>query len=284
MVIQWFPGHMTKALRVIEKELKVVDVIIYVLDSRAPYSCQNPKLNSIIGNKKIVYVLNKCDLVNKQELDKWVQYFSSNDSVAVALNATASNSCKVIVGLIKKLMKDKIDSYKAKNINKIIRAMVVGVPNSGKSTLVNNLCGVARAVTGNRPGVTKGKQWVTIDNGIEVLDMPGTLWPSFEDQNIAKNLAYIGSIKDDVLDINDLAFNLLRDFKDLKRDVLCERYNIEITDEQEIIEIFDDICFARKCVLKGNEPDYDRCARMIVDDFRKGKFGKIILDDYKRYV
>ena len=284
MQIQWFPGHMTKALRVIEKELKIVDVVIYVLDSRAPYSCVNPKLNSLIGEKKIIYVLNKCDLVNIKDLDVWVKYFTTPNSLAVILNATSSNSTKVITSMIKKLMQTKIQAYRQKGINKVTRAMVVGVPNSGKSTLVNNLCGVARAITGNRPGVTKGKQWVTIDNGIEILDMPGTLWPSFEDKIVAKNLAYIGSIKDEVLDINDLAYNLIQDYRQEKSKILCDRYNIKIDDSQETIEIFDNICLARKCVLKGNEPDYDRCARMIIDDFRKGKLGKIILDDYKRIV
>ncbi len=284
MVIQWFPGHMTKALRSIEKELKVVDVVIYALDSRAPYSCQNPKLNKVIGDKKIIYVLNKSDLVDENQLKVWLKYFTTDNSVAVSLNSTVSNSGKVIVNLIKKIMQPKVDAYKAKNINKVIRAMVVGVPNSGKSTLVNNLCGKARAMTGNRPGVTKGKQWLTIESGIEVLDMPGTLWPSFDDDNVAKNLAYIGSIKDDVLDINDLAFNLIADFRQTQHKALCQRYSIEIQDQDETIDIFEKICFARKCVLKGNEPDWDRCARLIIDDFRKGKFGKIILDDYKRYV
>ena len=155
--------------------------------------------------------------------------------------------------------------------------MVVGVPNTGKSTLVNNLCGKARTKTGNKPGVTRGKQWVTIDNGIEVLDMPGTLWPSFDDKLVAQHLAYLGSIKDDVLDIENLAFDFISEFKGLKEDIFAYRYGIE-TKDKETLEIFEDICFAKKCVLKGNEPDYERCAKMIIDDFRKGRFGKIILD------
>lgn len=277
MTIQWFPGHMTKTFRLIEQDIKVVDVIIYVLDSRAPYSTVNPKLSSMSQNKPIIYVLNKADLVEDQQLNKWISHFTTDNSTAIALDSTTSNSTRVLVPIIKKLLEEKIAKAKEKNINKIIRTMVVGVPNTGKSTLVNNLCGKARTKTGNKPGVTRGKQWVTIDNGIEVLDMPGTLWPSFDDKLVAQHLAYLGSIKDDVLDIENLAFDFINEFKGLKEDIFAYRYGIE-TKDKETLEIFEDICFAKKCVLKGNEPDYERCAKMIIDDFRKGRFGKIILD------
>ena len=281
MTIQWFPGHMTKTFRLIEQDIKVVDVIIYVLDSRAPYSTVNPKLSSMSQNKPIIYVLNKADLVDEQQLNKWISHFTTNNSTAIALDSTTSNSTRVLVPIIRKLLEEKIEKAKAKNINKIIRTMVVGVPNTGKSTLVNNLCGKARTKTGNKPGVTRGKQWVTIDNGIEVLDMPGTLWPSFDDKTVAQHLAYLGSIKDDVLDIENLAFDFINEFKGGKNDIFEQRYGVE-TEGKETIEIFDEICLAKKCVLKGNEPDYERCARMIIDDFRKGRFGKIILDKYAK--
>ncbi len=281
MTIQWFPGHMTKTFRLIEQDIKVVDVIIYVLDSRAPYSTVNPKLSSMSQNKPIIYVLNKADLVDEQQLNKWIAHFTTENSTAIALDSTASNSTRVLVPIIRKLLEEKIEKAKAKNINKIIRTMVVGVPNTGKSTLVNNLCGKARTKTGNKPGVTRGKQWVTIDNGIEVLDMPGTLWPSFDDKTVAQHLAYLGSIKDDVLDIENLAFDFINEFKGGKNDIFEQRYSVQ-TEDKETIEIFDEICLAKKCVLKGNEPDYERCARMIIDDFRKGRFGKIILDKYAK--
>ena len=281
MTIQWFPGHMTKTFRLIEQDIKVVDVIIYVLDSRAPYSTVNPKLSSMSQNKPIIYVLNKADLVDEQQLNKWIAHFTTDNSLAIALDSTTSNSTRVLVPIIRKLLEEKIEKAKAKNINKIIRTMVVGVPNTGKSTLVNNLCGKARTKTGNKPGVTRGKQWVTIDNGIEVLDMPGTLWPSFDDKTVAQHLAYLGSIKDDVLDIENLAFDFINEFKGGKNDIFEQRYGVE-TEGKETIEIFDEICLAKKCVLKGNEPDYERCARMIIDDFRKGRFGKIILDKYAK--
>jgi len=281
MTIQWFPGHMTKTFRLIEQDIKVVDVIIYVLDSRAPYSTVNPKLSSMSQNKPIIYVLNKADLVEEQELNKWISHFTTDNTTAIALDSTTSNSTRVLVPIIRKLLEEKIEKAKAKNINKIIRTMVVGVPNTGKSTLVNNLCGKARTKTGNKPGVTRGKQWVTIDNGIEVLDMPGTLWPSFDDKTVAQHLAYLGSIKDDVLDIENLAFDFINEFKGGKNDIFEQRYGV-VTEDKETIEIFDEICLVKKCVLKGNEPDYERCARMIIDDFRKGRFGKIILDKYAK--
>lgn len=281
MAIQWFPGHMTKTFRLIEQDIKVVDVIIYVLDSRAPYSTVNPKLSSMSQNKPIIYVLNKADLVEEQQLNKWLAHFTTESSTAIALDSTTSNSTRVLVPIIRKLLEEKIEKAKAKNINKIIRTMVVGVPNTGKSTLVNNLCGKARTKTGNKPGVTRGKQWVTIDNGIEVLDMPGTLWPSFDDKVVAQHLAYLGSIKDDVLDIENLAFDFINEFRAGKNDIFEQRYGVE-TENKETIEIFDEICVVKKCVLKGNEPDYERCARMIIDDFRKGRFGKIILDKYAK--
>ncbi len=281
MTIQWYPGHMTKTFRLIEQDLKIVDVIIYVLDSRAPYSSVNPKLSSMTQNKPIIYVLNKADLVQEQELKKWLAHFTTDNSLAIALDSTMTNSTRALVPLIKKLLEEKIAKAKAKNINKIIRTMVVGVPNTGKSTLVNNLCGKARTKTGNKPGVTRGKQWVTIDNGIEVLDMPGTLWPSFEDKTIAQHLAYLGSIKDDVLNIEELAFDFIAEFRKGEGDIFEQRYGV-VTTGKETIEIFDEICEAKKCMLKGNEPDYERCARMIIDDFRKGRFGKIILDEYAK--
>lgn len=281
MTIQWFPGHMTKTFRLIEQDIKVVDVIIYVLDSRAPYSTVNPKLSSMSQNKPIIYVLNKADLVEEKELDKWLKHFTTDNSTAIALDSTTSNSTRVLVPIIRKLLEEKIAKAKAKNINKIIRTMVVGVPNTGKSTLVNNLCGKARTKTGNKPGVTRGKQWVTIDSGIEVLDMPGTLWPSFDDKVVAQHLAYLGSIKDDVLDIENLAFDFINEFRAGKDDIFEQRYGVT-TEDKETIEIFDEICVVKKCVLKGNEPDYARCSRMIIDDFRKGRFGKIILDKYAK--
>lgn len=276
--IQWFPGHMTKALREMEKEIKNVDLIFYCLDARAPLSCLNPKLSNLAKNKKIIYVLNKSDLVDERNLDKFKKMLTKDNSIAISINSVESNSTKILYDKAKLLLKDKFEQNKAKGLSYSIKAMVVGVPNVGKSTLINNFCKKAKTTTGNKPGVTKGKQWVAVDDCLVLLDTPGTLWPSFENEKTAKNLAYIGSIKDNVLDITDLAFYFIKDLVKINKKALEDRYEITINQNQEIIEIFDDICLKRKCLLKQGELDYDRCATLILDDFRKGRLGKIVLD------
>ena len=278
MPIQWFPGHMTKALREMEKEIKNVDLIFYCLDARAPISCLNPKLSKLAFNKKIIYVLTKADMVQEQVLEKFKSKLNSSNSIAVSINSTQTNSSKILYNKARTLLKDKKEQLESKGLNYSIKAMVVGVPNVGKSTLINNFCKKAKTITGNKPGVTKGKQWVTVDEGLILLDTPGTLWPSFDDDKLARNLAYIGSIKDDVLDITDLAFCFIKDIVSLDKSILEKRYDIKIEEDEETLQIFDEICISKKCLLKQGELDYDRCARMIIDEFRKGKLGKIVLD------
>jgi len=278
MGIQWFPGHMTKALREMEKEIKNVDLIFYCLDSRAPISCLNPKLSQIAKDKKIIYVLTKADLVEQSKLAKFKSQLNSNNSIAVYINSVQSNTSKILYEKALDLLSDKIEAKKQKGLNFIIRAMVVGIPNVGKSTLINNFCRKAKTITGDKPGVTKGKQWVTVNENFILLDTPGTLWPSFEIDKIARNLAYIGSIKDNVIDLNDLAFYFIKDVRSLNKKLLEDRYSIKIEEDEEILETFDNICKSKKCLLRNNELDYDRCAMMIIDDFRKGRIGKIILD------
>lgn len=279
MLIQWYPGHMTKAFRLMEKEIKIVDVILYVLDSRAPFSCVNPKFESLIGDKPIIYVFNKVDMADSVKVDEWVKYFSKDGKYkCIILDSTASGSGKKIESTIRLVLKDKIEKYKLKNINTTLRAMVIGVPNCGKSTLINNLCGKAKTVTGNKPGVTKGKQWVKIASGIELLDMPGTLWPSFDNVNVAKHLAYIGSIREEVLDIPELAMEFIKDIRKLDKSILENRFGIVIEDDDENLEVLEKICTARKFLVRGGDYDYDRGCATIISDFKTGRMGKITLE------
>ena len=282
MIIQWFPGHMTKAFRLMEKEIKLVDTIIYVLDSRAPFSCVNPKFPSLIGDKPIIYVFNKSDIADKTKLDAWINgYFKRENTRCIVLDSTTSGTGKKVENAIIDVCQPKIEKFKLKGIKPTIRAMVIGVPNCGKSTLINNLCGKAKTVTGNKPGVTKGKQWVRIASGIELLDMPGTLWPAFDNTHVAKHLAYIGSIREEVLDIPELALDFIGDIRRIDKSILEKRYSVEIQEDQSNLEVLEKICVARKYMLRGGEYDYERCCSAVISDFKQGKLGKITLDDYK---
>lgn len=276
--INWFPGHMTKALREMEKELKNIDLIFYCLDARAPLSCINPKLTELAKNKKIIYVLTKADMVEKNDLEKFKKTLTTQSSTAISLNSLDTNSTKILYEKAKEILKEKIEQKKQKGLSFCINAMVVGVPNAGKSTLINNLCKKAKTLTGNKAGVTRGKQWVMVDDGLNLLDTPGTLYPNLNSPKIARNLAYIGSIKSEVLDTTDLAFSFIKDIVGLNKKYLEDRYSIEILPTDTPLEIFDKICLSRKCLLKNAELDYDRCAILILDDFRKNRLGKIILD------
>lgn len=278
MKINWFPGHMKSALDTMAKELKNVDLIVYVLDSRAPFSCLNPSFDKISSKRPVIYVLSKCDLSNEERTNYWYQYFNQKEnSVCVKINSTVSGSAKVIKTLMKTMLSKKADWNKRKGLNIPFRAMVIGVPNSGKSTLINNLASKGKTITGDKPGVTRGKQWVVIDDNINLLDTPGTLWPDIDNEVVGTRLAYIGSIKNEILDIATLGLEFVGYIKKLDAKLLENRYNI-VTENKSNLAIFEDICKKRGFISKGNEIDYERGAIGILDDFRKGRLGKITLD------
>ncbi len=278
-MINWFPGHMNKTLKQMQQDSKICDCFIYILDARCPLSCINPEFVRVIGNKPIIFVLNKSDLVEKKDIEKFIQYFSSQGQTCVSLNATTSGSGKIIINAIKTVFKDRLEKNKEKNVKFIIRAMILGIPNSGKSTIVNNLCGKARAVTGNRAGVTRNKQWVKLDSNIEVMDTPGVLLPNFDNEENAYNLAITGAIKDEILYQPDVAIQLIKKLNSLNKiNIINTKYGVDIDINTQEIEILKFIGKKRGCIIKGGEIDVDRSAKMLITDFRSGKLGKICLE------
>ena len=275
--INWFPGHMKKALDMMKNELKNVDLIIYVLDARAPMTCLNPKFKTICNNRPVIYILNKCDMTDEKITKKWADYLSRDGSEVVLMDSRKSTSSNIIKVKMKQLLAGKIEANLKRGIKIPMRAMVIGVPNCGKSTLINNCVGKYKVVTGDKAGVTRGKQWVKVDDYIDMLDTPGTLYPNLEDSMIANKLAFIGSVKDEVVDMAELGFSLL-DFL-LKYFTLNieERYGISAENKQTI-EVMEEICYKRGITPKGRDIDYEKTGRAIVDDFRKGRLGNITLD------
>ena len=275
--IQWFPGHMTKALRMMEDSVKQVDCIIYVLDARAIESCMNPKFDKIINNKPVLFIVNKQDLVEKQDLQSWQKYFAKNNMDFVIADSISGRQKDIIIDKLKELNKRIIEKYANKGAIKSVRAMVVGVPNTGKSTLINSLCKQKRAITGNRPGVTRGKQWVSLADGVDLLDTPGTLAPAYEDQQRAVHLAFIGSIKDDVVALDDLTIELIKYFRENNPQIFMERYKLDSFSDDNV-EVLDMIAKNRGFLLNKNNYDYDRVYKAVLNDFRSQKLGKIMLD------
>ncbi len=267
--IQWFPGHMTKAIRMMEKEVPLADGIIYVLDARCPASSFNPVLKKIAGNKPVLYVLNKCDLADER-VDAMLKIIPHS----VKVNAANANSRRDITGAINALVAEKREKNLAKGYSKIFRFLVIGVPNTGKSTIINLLAGSKRTVTGNKAGVTRGKQWIRLD-GFELLDTPGTMPPACENQSHALHLAYVGSINDDILDLDDVALELLKELSEKYPSRLKERYDVS---DGTPLEMLEGVCKKRGFLLRGGDYDYERGERAVIDDFRKGKLGRITLD------
>lgn len=293
--IQWFPGHMTKAMRMMQQNLSLVDGIIFVLDARCPAASFNPKLKKLANNKPVLYVLNKGDLADGRA-DALLNIIRKKGAEAVKINAVNFNSKRDITGAIEKLVAEKRARALEKGYNKTFRFMVAGVPNTGKSTLINLLAGSRRAETGDKAGVTRGKQWIRCES-FELLDTPGTMPPAFENQHLAAHLAFVGSINDDILDLDDIVLLLLAELREKYPERLKERYGIECgmpidlsgssSNCAEIkesgygdtpLEMLDAVCEKRGFKLRGGDYDYERAIRAVIDDFRKGKLGKITLD------
>lgn len=278
MFIHWFPGHMKKAFNTMRQELKLVDSVIYVLDARAPLASINPYFDELIERKPVLYVLNKADLVPRDDILKWQRKFEEEEKICIVADSVQKGSSKLLIDKLKEINLNTVKRYRLRGINKTIRAMVIGVPNCGKSTLINSLIGSKKALTANRPGVTRGKQWVVIDDYLELMDTPGTLYPDFNNQQKALLLAFIGSIRDDILDINELALEMINFLKENYPTKLIAKYNLDNGVDRDNHIIMYEIARKRGYIIKGGEIDEQRTARAIILDFRKQAFGKIILE------
>lgn len=265
---------MTAAIRMMENNIKLVDGVLIILDARVPRASFNYKLENLFVNKKVLYVLNKADLADKVMLNKTLSELKKEGKTAVAVSATDKKTVDFLYSEIFSLLSEKLKRNREKGVVKPLRVMVAGIPNTGKSTIINSICGGKKAITGDKAGVTRGKQWVRIKD-LEFLDTPGTMPPAFSNQTYAKHLAYVGSMNDDNIDFEDLCFELLSELKEKYPQLLKERYGIE---SEEGVKMMDAICLKRGFIGRGNSPDYARCAAAVIDDFRKGRIGKVVLD------
>lgn len=277
MNLQWYPGHMTKAKRQMQEDLKLIDLIIELVDARIPLSSRNPDIDELGKNKARLILLNKSDLADERYNEQWSAYFQKKGFYVVKVNAKSGAGLKSIQGVIQEACKAKIERDRRRGIkNRPIRAMVVGIPNVGKSTFINSYAGKACAKTGNKPGVTKGKQWIRLNKTLELLDTPGILWPKFEDQEVGKRLAFIGSIKDEILNLEELSLELLDYIRTNYPGLLNTRYGIE--EEDTPVSLLEAVADKRKCLIRGQEIDYAKAAGIVMEEFRNGKIGRITLE------
>ena len=288
MNINWYPGHMLKTKKQMIEDLKLIDVVIEILDARIPVSSQNPDIQNITKNKKKIVLLNKSDLADEKHTQKWISYFKQKGIIAIPTDSNAGKGIKEILRQVQKLMEEEQAKAAARGRTKRnIRIMIIGIPNVGKSSLINRLVNKKTAEVGNRPGVTKQKQWVRIGQNIELLDTPGVLWPKFEDEKVALNLAYVGSIKDEVIPKTDVAYQLLNFLYKIYKEEIILKY--KLTDEEQnsiitkdekydILVLMDIIARKRGAIVSGGEIDYEKVANIILNDFRTGKIGRITLE------
>ena len=277
MHYQWYPGHMSKAKRQMQEDIKLIDVVIELVDARIPYSSKNPDIDTLAKGKDRVILLNKADLADERATTAFKKYYESKGFHVCTVNSKGGNGVKNVMNTVRTACREKIEKDRARGIiGRPIRAMIVGIPNVGKSTFINSFAGKACAKTGNKPGVTKGKQWIRLNKELELLDTPGILWPKFDDQAVGLRLALIGSMNDEVLNINELCIELITYVREQFPGMLKVRYGIEETGTAD--EILMKIAEARKCIKKGNDLDYDKAAALVLDEFRSGTLGKITLE------
>lgn len=277
MNYQWYPGHMTKARRMMQEDIKLIDLVIELVDARVPMSSRNPDIDELGKNKSRIILLNKSDLADEKCNVLWAAYFKNKGFFVQEINARTGVGIKNIQPLVQEACREKIERDRKRGIiNRPVRAMVAGIPNVGKSTFINSFAGKACAKTGNRPGVTKGKQWIRLNKNLELLDTPGILWPRFEDQKIGEKLAMIGSINDEILHVDELAAATITYLQKEYPALLQERY--QINTNEDAYKTLEKICISRRCFQKGEMPDINRGSAMIMDDFRSGKIGRITLE------
>ena len=277
MNINWYPGHMKKTTDGIKEHLNQVDIVCELLDSRIPISSRNPQLNDIIGDKEKIIILNKEDMSDPLESRKWIEYFEKNNQVAITYNSLLDKGAKKIYSYSKNILKNKFEKNLDKGISsKEIKMMVVGIPNVGKSAFINNLSGKKKTNVGNKPGVTRQKQWIRTNTDLVLLDTPGVLWPKIESKESALNLAYTGAIKDENLDIENVSYKFIEKINEIDPNIFIDRYNIEET--FSTIECMDRIARKTGSIMRGNEIDYNKVSRKILDDFRKVRLGRITLE------
>lgn len=276
--LQWYPGHMAKTRRLIEENLKFIDVVVEILDARIPFSGRNPNFDDMLRNKPRLIILNKYDLADDRLSAKWIQSYQSQGISVIPVSGQTGMGLNKIAPAARSLIQEKIDREKEKGVNRATKIMMVGIPNVGKSTIINRLAGKASAKTGDRPGVTRGKQWIRLKDGLELLDTPGILPPKFEDQAVARNLAYTGAIKDEIMNTELLVYGLLEYLRDFYPTELCARYKLENIADLQGYEILEYIGKKRGFVISGGEIDTERAANIVLDEFRSCKIGKITLE------
>ena len=285
-IIQWFPGHMAKTRRLIAENLKDVDILIEILDARIPYSSRNPEIKKLKERKPTVMLLNKASLADPEKSRLWLDYFQKSGTPAVLIDSNLGTGIDTLSRTVRTVMKEKLDRYREKGMEgRKLKSMIVGIPNVGKSSLINRLAGGKKAKVEDRPGVTLTKQWVTTELGLDLLDMPGVLWPKFEDERVGQNLAMTGAIKDQILDVEEIAMILAGRLMEVAPRLFCERYKLteDETEGLDCYDLFELVGRKRGFRISGGDIDHKRTAEMLLDEFRSAKIGRITLEEPKNY-